>query len=140
MKPPPQPEAAPDNPFEVFDCCAALMAYLYKRHGARAVQGVLDEFLRDGATDREWFEAQAARLRSLGLQGVAKVVTEEASKAPPLAAIAAEDGADGKARIARHYRNGDFGPASIEYLQQHADPGVLEFMHRAKGPIRRRKP
>jgi hypothetical protein len=73
------------NPFDCFESCAELLAFIHKTLGTKFVRECFSNDLAkplEARTNREFLEDQGDELNRVGLHKLAKIVLEYAAKAP----------------------------------------------------------
>jgi hypothetical protein len=136
-------DGGPD-PFEVLKDIgtAGLLNYIHQKHGSEALVTTIKLLANTNSAriTREWLEEQAEELEALELLDGASIIRKRAKNTPPLAAsiLADNDRCYVKSRLAYHHRRSEFGPASMDYINENANAEDIEFMNRAKGNATRR--
>jgi hypothetical protein len=127
------------DPFEALKGIgtAGVLNYIHQKHGSEALVTTLTLLANTKSIriTREWLEEQAEELEDLELLDAASIIRKRAENTPPLAAsiLADNDRCYVKSRLAYHHRRSEFGPASMDYINEDADAEAIEFMNKAKG-------
>jgi len=118
-----KPEA---DPLDTLDSVAMILAYCFHVDGPDGLRAVLAEDDRP----QESMLQDAEELAATGLKAASDIGFDIAKKATPLAAFILNDDNihNVKSSLASLYRNGKLGPASIAYLEEHADDETLAYV------------
>jgi hypothetical protein len=135
-------DGGPD-PFEALKDIgtAGLLNYIHQKHGPQALVTTLKLLANTKSIriTREWLEEQAEELEDLELLDAASIIRKRAENTPPLAAsiLADNDRCYVKSRLAYHHRRSEFGPASMNYINENANAEAIEFINKARGKATR---